>query len=86
MTASLFRGSHRGADLVECGRLRLPRNVPPGEAVVVEGRLPLPPGSPLDGWQVGLVNEMRFWLADHGTPFVPVIFSAGDGSPPHPLP
>jgi SAM-dependent methyltransferase len=81
LTASVFRGSLGGSDFVECGRLLLPRNAHPGESVVLKGSFALPLGQPLDGWQVGLVNESLFWLADHGTPPVPVCFATTSAAP-----
>ncbi|HET6576034.1 MAG TPA: class I SAM-dependent methyltransferase [Fimbriiglobus sp.] len=85
LSVSVFRGTPGGPDFAECGRLTLPRHVAPGEVVTVDGVLSLPAGQPLDGWQVGLVNEWRCWLTQNGIPPVPITLSVSDTPIPNPL-
>lgn len=71
VTISLCR---RNGEMVEAGRVPLPRTLAPGESTAVVCSMAIPAGLPLDGWTLDLLNEGYFWFHQFGVPSVPVTF------------
>jgi SAM-dependent methyltransferase len=68
VSVALRRGEVGSPELLEGeSRHRLPRTLPPGEAVVMDLSFRLPAGTFDDPWALDLVNEEVFWFSSRGT-------------------